>query len=213
MIPNPEKIFCIGVNYADHQKEMGRASGAPGPSSCASPTPWSPTTRRPGFRRVSTMVDYECELAVVIGREGGTSTRRMPWTMSPATRASTTSPIRDWQRHTTQFTAGRTSPAPGPSALDGETDEIPDPHAPPSGPGSTARCFRTRTPRSSSSESRADRVHLGSPPSPRRCHRHGNAPPRGLLPASRPLRESGATGGSGDRRDRRPRNRLEAGSS
>src|SRR5688572_30045659 len=24
VIPNPGKIFCIGVNYADHQKEMGR---------------------------------------------------------------------------------------------------------------------------------------------------------------------------------------------
>ncbi len=24
-IPNPDKIFCVGVNYADHLAEMGRA--------------------------------------------------------------------------------------------------------------------------------------------------------------------------------------------
>ena len=66
-IPDPDKIICIGLNYADHADEAGLARTevpvffAKFRNSLTGPT--SPI-RLP---RVSTEIDYEGELAVVIG--------------------------------------------------------------------------------------------------------------------------------------------------
>jgi 2-keto-4-pentenoate hydratase/2-oxohepta-3-ene-1,7-dioic acid hydratase in catechol pathway len=70
-IPDPEKIICIGQNYADHCREQG----VPLPSSpiifTKFPTtltgPFSPVHLPP--EDVTRLVDYEVELAFVIGRE------------------------------------------------------------------------------------------------------------------------------------------------
>lgn len=132
VIPNPGKIFCIGVNYADHQKEMGRGSDQPRHPTiflrfndtlvAHGQAAWVP--------RISSAVDYECELAVVIGKGG----RHINATEAMDHVAGYTCfndiSIRDWQRHTTQFTAGKNFPrtgALGPWMV--TKDEIPDPHA------------------------------------------------------------------------------------
>jgi 2-keto-4-pentenoate hydratase/2-oxohepta-3-ene-1,7-dioic acid hydratase in catechol pathway len=130
VIPNPGKIFCIGVNYADHQKEMGR-SAAEYPTIFLRFTDtligheqgaWVP--------RVSTMVDYECELAVVIGKGGRYIDRARAFDHVAGYTCFNDISIRDWQRHTTQFTAGKNFPrtgALGPWMV--TTDELSDPHA------------------------------------------------------------------------------------
>ncbi len=130
VIPNPGKIFCIGVNYADHQKEMGRAKAEYptiflrfadtliGHEKAA----WAP--------KVSTMVDYECELAVVIGKGGRHIDAAQALEHVAGYTCFNDISIRDWQRHTTQFTAGKNFPrtgAIGPWLV--TSDEIPDPHA------------------------------------------------------------------------------------
>ncbi len=69
-ILDPQKIICVGANYADHAQE----SGMPVPSEpvifCKFPTalcaPEQPILLPP----VATQVDYEAELVVVIGRRG-----------------------------------------------------------------------------------------------------------------------------------------------
>lgn len=130
VIPNPGKIICIGVNYADHQKEMGRTK------------PDYPTIfvrfadtlvahdQAAWVPRASTQVDYECELAVIIGKGG----RNIDVAHSMEHVAGYTCfndiSIRDWQRHTSQFTPGKNFPrtgALGPWMV--TKDEIPDPHA------------------------------------------------------------------------------------
>lgn len=67
----PAAIFCAGVNYADHAKEFG-ATQQPYPTifmkNPASIAAHEDEVRLPRFLR-SDAVDYEAELAVIIGRD------------------------------------------------------------------------------------------------------------------------------------------------
>jgi 2-keto-4-pentenoate hydratase/2-oxohepta-3-ene-1,7-dioic acid hydratase in catechol pathway len=69
-IPDPEKIICVGLNYADHAAE----SGAPIPAEPVIFNKFPSALRASGdpieLPRVSSRVDYEAELVVVIGRGG-----------------------------------------------------------------------------------------------------------------------------------------------
>ena len=66
-VPDPDKIICIGINYADHASEAGLAQTevplffAKFRNSLTGPT--SPIL----LPRVSNQIDYEGELAVIIG--------------------------------------------------------------------------------------------------------------------------------------------------
>ena len=68
-IAQPPKIVCMGLNYADHAKEGGNARPEY-PSFfmrvATSMTPHNGPIVRP---KVSTQLDYEAELAVVIGQK------------------------------------------------------------------------------------------------------------------------------------------------
>lgn len=67
-VPRPGKIICIGLNYRDHAAESGMAlPGSPiifSKFTTAITSPGAPIVLPPS----STQVDYEAELAVVIGR-------------------------------------------------------------------------------------------------------------------------------------------------
>src|SRR6202050_2106502 len=69
-IPSPPKILCVGLNYRDHVQESG-LGGPTYPEIFArfstSLIPHLAPIRRP---RESSTLDYEAELAVVIGRGG-----------------------------------------------------------------------------------------------------------------------------------------------
>ena len=73
-IPSPEKIICVGLNYADHAKESGLPIPAEPVIFCKLPTAASCHGRPIVVPRVSAEVDYEAELVLVIGRGG----RRIP---------------------------------------------------------------------------------------------------------------------------------------
>lgn len=70
LIPKPEKIICVGLNYADHARESGAQVPAEPVFFCKFPTavlaPEAPIV----LPRVSSEVDYEGELVLVIGRGG-----------------------------------------------------------------------------------------------------------------------------------------------
>ena len=69
-IPRPGKILCIGLNYRDHSKESGfEVPGYPAVFARFSNSlvAHGDAIVRPN---VSDMLDYECELAVVIGKGG-----------------------------------------------------------------------------------------------------------------------------------------------
>ena len=114
VIVNPTKILCVGLNYDDHRRETGR------------PESKYPTifTRyadslvahgadivRP---HVSTSLDFEGELAVVIGRGGRYIPAKDAMRHVAGYTCHNDATLRDWQRHTTQFTPGKTFPGTGP---------------------------------------------------------------------------------------------------
>ena len=75
-IPNPEKIICIGLNYADHARETGVALPSDPVVFNKFPTAASADGQPIVLPRSSSQVDYEAELVVVIGRDGRHVPRR-----------------------------------------------------------------------------------------------------------------------------------------
>ena len=100
-IPNPEKIICIGVNYPDRNAEYKDGSAAPRYPSVFMRARESLTGHgQPIVKpRESEQLDYEGEIALVIGREG----RRIPEARAHEHVAGVTlmneGSVRDWLRH------------------------------------------------------------------------------------------------------------------
>lgn len=73
-IPRPSKnVFCIGKNYRDHAIEMGSEADIPEDIMVFSKVPTSVIghgERIPSHSKVTDQLDYEGELAVVIGKTG-----------------------------------------------------------------------------------------------------------------------------------------------
>ena len=113
VIPNPEKILCVGLNYATHVAETGREQK----EHPAIFTRWADTLIAHGDPMIcppeSARFDYEGELAVVIGKGG----RRIPRAEAMSHIAGFSifndGSVRDWQRHNIQFTPGKNFPATG----------------------------------------------------------------------------------------------------
>ena len=70
LVPRPDKVICIGLNYADHARESGMAL----PSEPVYFAKFSSAVAAPGdpivLPKVSQEVDYEAELVLVIGKGG-----------------------------------------------------------------------------------------------------------------------------------------------
>jgi 2-keto-4-pentenoate hydratase/2-oxohepta-3-ene-1,7-dioic acid hydratase in catechol pathway len=100
-IPQPEKLICIGVNYPDRNAEYKDGSDAPKYPSMFMRTPRSfvghnaPLVRP----RASSQLDYEGEVALIIGKAG----RHVPQSAALDHIAAVTlcneGTIRDWVRH------------------------------------------------------------------------------------------------------------------
>jgi acylpyruvate hydrolase len=106
-VPVPPKILCVGLNYDDHLEESGLKKpvypeifGRFATSLIAHQAP----IRRP---RESTALDYEAELAVVIGKPG----RRVPQEQALDYVAGYSlfndATVRDFQLRTPQWTIGK----------------------------------------------------------------------------------------------------------
>ena len=107
VIPNPAKILCAGLNYKDHQAETGRG-GEAYPTIfvrfAAAQVAHNQAIVRP---TESTALDYEGEIALIIGR-GGRRIAKDAWQAHVAGFAPyNDGSVRDWQRHTSQFTPGK----------------------------------------------------------------------------------------------------------
>lgn len=113
VIPNPDKILCIGHNYEDHRQETGRAK-VDHPSVFGrfanSQTAHLADIVRP---RVSSKLDYEGELALVIGKAGRYIAREDAWTHIAGYSCYNEGSVRDFQLHTLQFTPGKNFPGTG----------------------------------------------------------------------------------------------------
>jgi 2-keto-4-pentenoate hydratase/2-oxohepta-3-ene-1,7-dioic acid hydratase in catechol pathway len=112
-IPDPDKIICIGINYMTHLKETGRER----PERPIIFTRFANTQvghGQPMIRpKVSERFDYEGELAVVVAKK----CRHVPRAQAAAVIAGYScyndGSVRDWQRHSIQFTPGKNFPGTG----------------------------------------------------------------------------------------------------
>ncbi|WP_406857799.1 fumarylacetoacetate hydrolase family protein [Alsobacter sp. KACC 23698] len=113
VIPNPDKILCIGLNYETHRQETGRdVVGKPTMFGrfANSQTAHLADIVRP---KVSTQLDYEGELAVIIGKPGRHVAREDAWAHIAGYALYNEGSVRDFQRHTHQFTPGKNFPGTG----------------------------------------------------------------------------------------------------
>ena len=114
LIPNPGKIVCMGLNYADHAKEGGNARpeypsffmrGATSMVGHQSPIV------RP---KASTQLDYEAELAVVIGQRARHLTADNALACIAGYSCFNDASIRNYQRKSAQWTIGKNFDGTGP---------------------------------------------------------------------------------------------------
>ncbi len=107
VIPNPGKIWCCGLNYGEHVRETHRE-----------------VTEQPMFflrfadsqvghgqaiplPPESGQLDYEGEIAVIIGKPGRRIREADAWSHIAGYACYNDATIRDWQRHTQQWAPGK----------------------------------------------------------------------------------------------------------
>ena len=107
VIPEPGKIWCCGLNYGEHVRETNRE-----------------ITEQPTFfLRVadsqvghgqaimrppeSVQLDYEAEIAVIIGKPGRRIAEADAWDHIAGYSCYNDGSVRDWQRHTSQWGPGK----------------------------------------------------------------------------------------------------------
>jgi 2-keto-4-pentenoate hydratase/2-oxohepta-3-ene-1,7-dioic acid hydratase in catechol pathway len=100
-IPAPEKIICIGVNYPDRNAEYKDGSDAPKYPSMFMRTPRSFVGHNSALvrPRVSTQLDYEGEVTIVIGKAGRHIKEADALGHIAALTLCNEGTIRDWVRH------------------------------------------------------------------------------------------------------------------
>lgn len=112
-VPAPKRIFCIGLNYLSHLKETGREAPAY-PMIFTRFASSQVGHRQPIIRpTVSDQLDFEGELAVVIGVECRHVPEDKAFSVIAGYSCYNDGSIRDWQRHTTQFVPGKNFPQTG----------------------------------------------------------------------------------------------------
>jgi acylpyruvate hydrolase len=107
LVVGPERIFCIGLNYRAHILEMGREPPA-------HPTIFTKTVQSLAGARDrlelpadATEVDWEAELAVVIGQPTRDATQEEATAAIAGYTVMNDVSVRDWQRRTTQWWQGK----------------------------------------------------------------------------------------------------------
>lgn len=107
VIPNPSKIICVGLNYRDHVEETGR-------SESAHPAVFFRlAASQVGHRGAillppeSDKLDYEGELAVIIGKAGRRIRAEDALAHVAGYACYNDASVRDWQRHASQWGPGK----------------------------------------------------------------------------------------------------------
>ncbi len=128
-VPRPRKVVCVARNYAEHAREAGlKLSEIPilfarFPATLVAPG--APVV----VPTVSQQVDWEGELAVVIGKHGRHVRKEQAMDYVAGYSIFNDVTVRDYQFRTTQYTEGKNFHASGPfGPFLALTDEISDPH-------------------------------------------------------------------------------------
>lgn len=130
-IPDPQKVICVGLNYADHAKESGQEPPEEPVFFCKFPTAVTAHDAEIRLPKQSAEVDYEAELVVVIGRGGRDIPKEKVYEHVAGYCPGHDVSARDWQlrKPGKQWLLGKTFDtfAPFGPALT-TADEVPNPH-------------------------------------------------------------------------------------
>jgi 2-keto-4-pentenoate hydratase/2-oxohepta-3-ene-1,7-dioic acid hydratase in catechol pathway len=107
VIPNPDKIVCVGLNYEEHRVETNREKTEHPAVFLRLPESQVGHGQPLLLPPESTQLDYEGEIAVIIGRPGRRVPEARAWDHVIGYAPYNDGSIRDWQRHTVQWTAGK----------------------------------------------------------------------------------------------------------
>ena len=113
VIPEPSKILCAGLNYEDHRLESNRAPTEHPTLFIRFPSSQVGHGQPLLIPRESIQLDYEGEIAVIIGRRGRRISIANAWEHVAGYTAYQDGSVRDWQMHTTQFIGGKNFEATG----------------------------------------------------------------------------------------------------
>jgi 2-keto-4-pentenoate hydratase/2-oxohepta-3-ene-1,7-dioic acid hydratase in catechol pathway len=107
VIPNPDKILCVGLNYKAHQEETGRG-GEGYPTIFARFSASQMGHLEPMIRpRESASLDYEGEIAMIIGKPGRRISTEEAYSHIAGFSIYNDGSVREYQRHTTQYIPGK----------------------------------------------------------------------------------------------------------
>ena len=113
VIPNPEKIMCIGLNYLEHKKETGRPD-VDNPTIFTRFADSQVAHLQPLIKPdKSDRFDYEAEMAIVIGKGGRFISEKDALNHIAGYSCYNDGSVRNYQRHTSQFTPGKNFPGTG----------------------------------------------------------------------------------------------------
>lgn len=107
VIAEPGKIFCVGHNYEEHRVETSRARTLHPLLFMRVPESQTAHAQPILLPAESTQLDYEGEIAVVIGKAGRRIGQADAWSHVAGYSVYNDGSVRDWQKHTIQFTAGK----------------------------------------------------------------------------------------------------------
>ncbi|MDB5850730.1 MAG: putative dioxygenase [Rhodoferax sp.] len=107
VVPNPGKIFCIGLNYGEHVRETGKQVTETPVIFIRVPDSQvahgQDIVRPPESHRL----DFEGEIAIVIGKRGRRIQEADAWSHIAGYSCYNDGSIRDWQVATSQWTPGK----------------------------------------------------------------------------------------------------------
>ena len=113
VIPNPGKIICVGLNYKAHREETGRQP-SDNPALFIRFADSQTAHNQPLVKpKASHMLDFEGELAVVIGKTARHVKEADAFDIVAGYSCYNDGSVRDWQNHTHQWAPGKNFPKTG----------------------------------------------------------------------------------------------------
>ncbi|MFU8817342.1 MAG: fumarylacetoacetate hydrolase family protein [Pseudomonadales bacterium] len=112
-VPNPDKILCVGLNYKAHQEETGR--GGEGHPTIFVRFANAQVGHGHSMLRPpeSATLDFEGEIALIIGKAGRRIAKADALAHVAGFSIYNDGSVREYQRHTSQFTPGKNFAATG----------------------------------------------------------------------------------------------------
>ena len=127
VIPNPNKIFCGGLNYTTHVAETKRADSEYPAIFTRFVDSLSAHNALMPHPKETSRFDFEGELAVIIGKGGRNIKQAQAFDHIAGYACFNDGTARDWQRHTHQWIPGKNFPLTGPlGPFMATRKEIPD---------------------------------------------------------------------------------------